>query len=319
MDSSLSASRLLTIIQTQNEIAATALDLDAVMSLVVERARALTGAEAAVVELVEGDELVYHVAHGAAAPFVGLRLRADASLSGLCAQEGRTVHCADASADDRVDLEACRRLGAVSMVCAPLSHEGRVVGVLEVYDARANLFSQEDVATLDLLSGVIAAHMAHATDLQEHHLDSRHDPLTGLPNRRAFDERLEEELARASRHGAQFTVCLLDLDGFEQLNDYDGRSARDAVLWTVAANFSQLRGEDAAYRLGEDEFALVLVETYANGAEGVAERITAAIRQDPACRGVGVSWGVATYQFRDTAASIVARADKALYEAKQAG
>lgn len=315
MDTSSPVSGLLAIIQAQNEIVATGLDLDAVMALVVERAQALTGANAAVVELVDGDELIYHVARGAAAPLVGLRLDVDASLSRLCLHEGRILHCSDARSDNRIDLEACRRIGAMSMVCVPLNHADRVVGVLKVYDPRLHLFSPEDVELLDLLAGVIAAHMVHASDFREHHHDNRLDAVTGLLNRRAFDERLDEELARASRHGGQFGVCLVAIDGLGQVNDLTG----DAALRAVAANLNMLRGADRAYRLGWDEFALILVETYVNGAEGVGERITMAIREDPECPGVDASCGFASYQFRDDATSIVARADAALHEAKQSG
>jgi sulfur carrier protein ThiS len=76
VDTELTAERLLAIIQTQNDIVATALDFEAVMASVVERAQSRSGAEAAVLELADGDEMVYHVAKGAAGPYVGLRLSA---------------------------------------------------------------------------------------------------------------------------------------------------------------------------------------------------------------------------------------------------
>ena len=134
MRTSLSPDRLLGVVELQNEIAATALDLDQVMALVAERSQALIGAAAAVVEIAEGDEMVYRVASGTAEPFLGLRLRIDASLSGLCVRRGEVLHCRDATHDPRVDLDVCRRVGAMSMLCVPLRHGDRVVGVLKVYD-----------------------------------------------------------------------------------------------------------------------------------------------------------------------------------------
>jgi diguanylate cyclase (GGDEF)-like protein len=315
MTPELPGERLLAIIETQNQIAATALDLDAVMKLVVERAGSLTCANAAVIELADGDEMVYHVGAGAAAEHVGLRLRVDSSLSGLCVRQGRTLHCRDASADDRVNLDACRRVGAMSMVCVPLSHDGRVIGVLKVYDPRPNAFVSDDVATLDLLSGVIASHMAHASDFAEQFHGSRHDALTGLPNRRALDERLAAEMALGSRHGGQLTLGLLDLDRFKEVNDTLGHPAGDAVLRAVAKNVSY-RAEASAYRLGGDEFALLLFETTPEGARVAMERIALMIATDPECRGVGGSWGLAFYQAGDEPAGLLARADAALYEAK---
>jgi diguanylate cyclase (GGDEF)-like protein len=246
-----------------------------------------------------------------------MRLQIESSLSGLCIREGQVLHCTDARHDDRVDPDACQAIGAISMVCVPLQHAERAVGVLKVYDARPFAFSEEDVATLDLLSGVIGAHMAHATDFEAFRHASRHDALTGLLNRRSFDERLDAELHRVSRHGGQLALTLLDLDRFKQINDTGGHAAGDAVLRAVAANLGQLRAEDAAYRLGGDEFALVLIETSATGARVVIDRISTNISLDPGCRGVGLSWGVATSRTSDDAASILARADAALYDAKR--
>ena len=316
MQSPLPSSRLLAIIETQNRIAATALNLEAVMSLVVERAQALTGAQAAVIELVDGEQLVYHVGHGAAEPYVGLRLAIDSSLSGRCVRERMILHCHDAADDDRVDLEACRRVGAISMVCVPLSHDGRIAGVLKVSDPRPNVFSQADVATLDLLSGVIAAHMAHAADFALTHHESQHDALTGLQNRRAFDRHLQSELSRLHRHGGQLTVCLIDLDRFKQVNDVHGHGAGDAVLRAVAGHLAQTRGEDAVFRLGGDEFAVILVQ--ADRADAAMERLTQGLEHDPDCCGVGISWGAASFREADDLASIVSRADLALYDAKRA-
>ena len=315
MTQALSADRLLAIIETQNRIAASALDLDAVMELVVERAGSLTGANAAVVELADGDEMVYHVGAGAAAAHVGLRLRADSSLSGLCVREGTTLHCRDAGADDRVDRDACRRVGAISMLCVPLGHDGRVIGVLKVYDPRPNAFDAQDVVTLDLLSGVIAAHMAHATDFAEQSHASRHDALTGLPNRRALDERMVAEVSRANRYGIELTLGLLDLNRFKQVNDTLGHPVGDAVLRAVAGNLSG-RVEDGAYRLGGDEFAVVLVETGSEGAKAVMARIARTIAADPYCRGVGACWGLAAHRNGEDPATLMARADAALYDAK---
>jgi GAF domain-containing protein len=148
------------VLEAQKKIAIRELNESAVMALVVEQAAALTDAAAAMIALVEGEELVYRVGAGLAVAHAGFRLRIDESLSGLCVRQGVTLRCHDANSDGRVDVEACRRLGAISIVCVPLNHGGRVIGVLTVYDPRANAFDCADVTTLDLLCGVIAAHMA---------------------------------------------------------------------------------------------------------------------------------------------------------------
>lgn len=316
MNGAMPSERLLAIIETQNEIAATALDLDAVMTIVVRHARELVGAEAGVIELVDGEELVYHVASGTAEASVGLRLRAATSLSGLCVERDEVLCCEDSRADDRVDRVACERVGAVSMVCVPLRHEGVITGVLKVFDGRPSAFDDVDVQTLSLLATVIAAHMAHASEHELEQHASGHDSLTGLPNRRSFDERLAAASARVRRHDRDIALCMLDLDRFKSINDTHGHAAGDDVLCAVAGHLVALRGEDIAYRIGGDEFALLLEETSEDGASQVATRVALGISADPACDGVGVSWGVAMVG-GDPAESI-ARADAALYRAKPA-
>jgi diguanylate cyclase (GGDEF)-like protein len=311
---SLPTEKLLAIIETQNEIAATALELDAVMALVTRRAQELTSATAGVIEVVDGDDLVYAAASGAAEPYLGARTRADAGLSGLCVARGEIFHCEDAAADGRVDREACERVGASSLLCVPLRHAGAVVGVLEVYDPRPHAFADEDVQTLSMLCGVIAAHMAHSGDYVEGRRASGHDVLTGLPNRRCFDERLAAEAARIRRHGGEVAICLLDLDHLKHVNDTLGHGTGDETLAAVARHLDQLRGEDGAYRVGGDEFAVILVGADEAGAGLAAERIRSAVAADPKCHGVGVSIGIA-FLGADPAAAL-ALAGAKLYAAK---
>ena len=110
---------------------------------------------------------------------------------------------------------------------------------------------------------------------------------------------------------------MLDLDGFKEINDTLGHAAGDEVLRAFARHFTEVRGEDAAFRLGGDEFAFMLVGAGDEDARTVADRINAAVREDPACRGVTISWGIALLTDNDPV-SMVARADAALYDAKRA-
>src|ERR1044072_5565049 len=169
--------RLRAIIETQTEIARTTLDLDAVMDLVVRRGQDLTQAAAGFTALVERDGMVYPVVYGPAEPYLGTRLAAATSFSGLCVAEGRPLYCEDTAADPRVDREACRKVGAGSMICTPLRHNGDVVGVLKVYAAEARAFSDDELDTLGLLAGIAAAHMAHASQVE----GTAHDRLPRAP------------------------------------------------------------------------------------------------------------------------------------------
>ncbi len=161
-----SVERLLAVIEVQNAVASSGTGLEEVLGLVVCRAQELMSADAAVVELVEGDEMVYRAASGSASAHVGLRLAAATSLSGRCVAEDAPLRCDDAERDPRVDAAACRRVGARAMVCVPLRHAGRAVGVLKVVAARPHAFDDGDAAVLRLLSDVIATQLARATALE---------------------------------------------------------------------------------------------------------------------------------------------------------
>ncbi|HEU4736258.1 MAG TPA: sensor domain-containing diguanylate cyclase [Solirubrobacterales bacterium] len=289
-----SADRLRAIIQTQTEIAASDLDLDAAMQLIASRGQELTGANAGVIEIADGDEMVYRVTTGEATPFLGVRLEIATSLSGLCVREGRVLRSDDTAADPRVDAEACRRVNARSMLCVPLVHNDETVGVLKVYSPEAHHFGDSDVETLELLSGLIAAHMSHASLFAAEVHGGRHDALTGLLNRRAYEERLPVEIARASRYAWPLSLCLLDLDGFKQINDTLGHPAGDRALQQVAALLDESRLADDSFRIGGDEFALLMPKTCREDAELAAARLSQEISQIGMSDGsLGASFGVA--------------------------
>jgi diguanylate cyclase (GGDEF)-like protein len=311
-------SHLRAILGTQNEIVEAGLDLDQVMERVVARARELTDADASVIEIAEGDKMVYRVAAGTAAHHVGVRLDRVGSLSGACVASGRTLTCDDAENDPRVEIDVCRRVGATSMICVPLRDADAVIGVLKVYSRRSHSFSAQHVETLDLLSHLVAAHMSNAARFEAARYESRHDPLTGLGNRRAFEERLEIEVAKSNRYGRSFAMCLMDLDGFKSVNDTFGHAAGDEVLRSVAAILRQTRGSDEVFRIGGDEFAWMMPETGSSGAERAAQRVAQQIADQALGDGrVTISFGIAEALGND-ASGISESADAALYRMKRA-
>jgi diguanylate cyclase (GGDEF)-like protein len=282
------------IIQTQTEIAASDLDLDEVMGLIARRAQDLTRANGGVIEIADGDEMVYRVTTGEATPFLGVRLKMGESLSGLCVREEKVLRSDDTSKDPRVDGEACQRVNAHSMLCVPLIHREETVGVLKVFAGHTNHFDDTDVETLELLSELIAAHMSHASLFAAEVHGGRHDALTGLLNRRAYEERLPVEIARASRYAWPLSLCLLDLDGFKGLNDTLGHPAGDRALQQVAALFDESRLSDDCFRIGGDEFALLMPKTCRENAELAAARLCEQIRRIGMSDGsLGASFGVA--------------------------
>lgn len=148
------------------------------------------------------------------------------------------------------------------------------------------------------------------------------DPLTGLLNRRGFDERLRAVLAGARRRGAPLSLLTLDADHFKRVNDRFGHEAGDQVLCAIAATLkSRLREADLVARVGGEEFVAVLVDTGSLGAAHVAEALVAAVAMTPmpAVGSITISCGAAELQGDEPIEAALRRADAALYEAKQTG
>lgn len=258
---SLSPPQLLEVIRTQTAIAKAGMDLGTVMELVAERSQYLTEADGAVVELAEGDEMVYRAASGMAAPQLGLRIGAQGSLSGLCVQERQILTCDDSESDPRVDREASRRVGLRSMVVVPLNYLDVTVGVIKVVSRNPNAFDTTTVQVLNLMSELVAAAMFHAARFETSELYHRatHDSLTGLANRALYYDRLRQALALARRHNERLAVMYIDMDGLKPINDQIGHHAGDAALKEIARRLSAARREsDTVARIGGDEFALIL-------------------------------------------------------------
>ncbi len=151
---------------------------------------------------------------------------------------------------------------------------------------------------------------------------SRTDLLTGIGNRRDFDERLEAALASRKRYGQTAALLLLDLDRFKNVNDECGHQVGDQVLREVARRLeSSLRTEDVLSRWGGEEFAILLPRAAEDSAREFAARVKSVISSKPiGCSGVlTASIGIAMLGEVDTPDSVLARADRALYRAKERG
>jgi diguanylate cyclase (GGDEF)-like protein len=151
-----------------------------------------------------------------------------------------------------------------------------------------------------------------------------HDPLTGLPNRTLFQDRLEHALAQARRHDLALAVMFLDLDGFKQVNDTYGHDVGDAVLQTVAERLKEnTRDDDTVSRLGGDEFLYLLMgatdqQAVANLAQKIVNRIQVPCQLSVGEIRVQLSIGVALFpQHGETAESLIKAADTAMYLAKR--
>ena len=144
---------------------------------------------------------------------------------------------------------------------------------------------------------------------------ARTDPLTQIPNRRAWDEELPRELIRAHRDGTMVTIAILDLDRFKAFNDMRGHQEGDGLLQRIAAGWREaVRASDFIARYGGEEFAVILRGCGLEDALPIIERMRMCVPDEQSC-----SAGVARWDGEETAETLVGRADEALYEAKLAG
>lgn len=142
------------------------LSLEPGINIIAERAQSLTGATGAAIALRSGGEIVCRARSGRTAPDLGVHLQTDSGLSAECVRTGEILLCHDAESNPRVDLASCRRLGARSILVAPLRHYRRTLGLFEVLSATPYAFDHRDVATMQLLSSVMVAAMTRLSTIQ---------------------------------------------------------------------------------------------------------------------------------------------------------
>ncbi len=307
---------LLAIIDAQNEIIASELDAQAAIALVVDRARSLTGADAALVELIEGDAMVCAAAAGSAESHLGARTRRDSSLSGICLESKRVLRSDDtAGTDRRVDPEPWADGGSGTVVTVPLYDGETPIGVLKVYFVPPHTLSAADEEALELLGGLTVAQLSRAPGLGGEGRDDHDDPVTELPNRASFEERLAMEAERARRYRYPLALVLLELEGLGQVDAELGSRAKEAVLREVADLMSGSRFADEAFRLGEADFAILLPHTDLAGAEAAAARLTMQISASGFADGrVSSAWGAASDEGHP--AALREGAERALHAAR---
>ncbi len=217
--------------------------------------------------------------------------------------------------------------GIQSFVCMPLTSHANRMGVVYFYRKDRDYFLSDEVEILTTFAHLAAGAIENAR-LHERTQDlAVTDKLTGLRNRRLFDDRLAEEIQRAARYAKPLSLLLFDIDDFKRVNDTYGHPAGDLVLQSLGQFFpGQLRQVDLAARYGGEEFTIILPETDFVGAKLVAERIRRSVAKSPIKLPDGreisltVSVGVACFPVcGDTVRTIIEHADQALYTAKQEG
>jgi diguanylate cyclase (GGDEF)-like protein/putative nucleotidyltransferase with HDIG domain len=205
-----------------------------------------------------------------------------------------------------------------SMLAVPVIFEDRLIGVIVNVKVGINEYTGDHLRLLTILANHAAVSIFNARLIERLAASARTDPLTGLANRRAFEQALEQRLATAVPE--TFAVLMLDVDGLKQVNDARGHAAGDAVLKRVASVLSSdLRETDLATRWGGDEFLLLMPGVDQVGALSLARRIGGTLLNpdDPAGR-ISVSIGTAAFPADGTTAvSLLAAADRSMYVEKR--
>jgi len=212
-----------------------------------------------------------------------------------------------------------------SIIGIPLVIGTHVVGVMNLVRTIEGGFTEDEIRLIGLLADQAAVAIFNAGRHEEASQEARRDSLTGLPNRRALDERLEMEVKRASRSGTHLAVVMMDLDGFKMINDTFGHVIGDQVLCQAFGPLPEsLRSTDFLARYGGDELTLVLPDTDLESARLVIEKVQSKLRTTEIDISgtnkvhLDVSGGIAIYpQHGIKASDLLRAADEALYRAKR--
>lgn len=218
--------------------------------------------------------------------------------------------------------------GSRSLLIVPVrrSAADRCIGVLVFARGQRNGFSQSDSHAAQDLATIAAGALDTAWAWHDATMSAKTDQLTGLPNRRSFEEEFSRMINETDRFGRESALVIVDVDHFKKVNDTYGHDAGDQVLKAVGATLTAMaRTTDKVARLGGEELAILLPQTDREGALEAAERCRRAIealvvRTNAGEVRVTASFGVAMYQERSGAAgALFDRADQALYSAKHGG
>jgi diguanylate cyclase (GGDEF)-like protein len=210
-----------------------------------------------------------------------------------------------------------------AVLCIPVSYGETLLGVLNVESRRENAFTPQDVLIMSTLADLLATALHNTFIFQKLQQQSITDGLTGIKTRRFFYEALTSEWKRASRSGRPFSVVLIDLDKFKEVNDTMGHLEGDLVLARVGRLLEQkCRQSNVVARYGGDEFIILMPETGMEQAQILSERLRLWIATDPMLNEhrISGSFGVASFPVHGfTVEDLIRVADAGMYVSKHAG
>ncbi len=312
-------SRHLALLNELTRKATAVLDPQELLSGICQQLRSAFGFDLTRVEILdkEKEELVVQAQEGYAPALLGRRARLSEGLAGFAAESGELILANEVARDDRyIPFHA----GVRSSLAMPLKYRSEILGVVSIESLRANSFSQQDVLTLRTLADQLAIALKNAQAYKVAQEQAIIDSLTGLKTHRYFMETLDVEWRRSPRSGHHFSIIMMDLDDFKQVNDRHGHLEGDRVLAAVGRVLElRSRQSNVVARYGGDQFAVLMAEATSDQAGGLAERLRYGLSADPylASRGITASFGIATFPIHGaTSEEIVRVAESSMYLAK---
>jgi diguanylate cyclase (GGDEF)-like protein len=242
----------------------------------------------------------------------------------LAMKQQRSVYEPDLAKDHAFSTgEKHLKQGLRSIIYLPLIYAGKSLGSLTLGSRYPQAYKDGQIKLLEQLAVQITPPIANSQLYAQAREKARLDELTGLFNRRHFDERLREEINRQTRYGGAFSLIMLDLDSFKAYNDVYGHPAGDTLLQDIGVLIKKaIRTSDQAFRYGGDEFAALLPQTDTDSAYHVAERIRQEVAAHAQARSTGVTCSVGISSCPSDGnlpADLISAADSALYHSKYAG
>jgi diguanylate cyclase (GGDEF)-like protein len=311
------------------EIVSASLDQEAIYTAIHSAAALLMPSEAFVISLLDESsqtiEAVYLVDRAGRTPAITLPI--GAGLSGYVISTGKSLYIEDLDNYDEVEsIRFGDSQDVRSILAVPMVLRGKVIGMISTQNYQARAYTSEDMYLLEML----AAHAAIAIDntrlFREVQLLALTDPLTGVNNRRQLYELGEREFARARRYKHPLAAIMIDIDKFKKANDTYGHTIGDQILISVIQRIREkVRDIDILGRYGGDEFVILLPETDLVSACQVAERLRAAISDNPYSTegkpvAITVSLGVSVLSIKTTSLDLlIDQADVGVYIAKETG